>query len=47
MLESIDYFGTSEFFNENFHGRAIKWLSNEKLSLYANETCDEHRVYFW
>ena len=25
LLESVDYFGTSECFTENFHGEAINW----------------------
>ena len=40
-LESVDYFGTSEYFSENFDGDAIT-----KISLYTNEPCDEHAAYF-
>ena len=47
LLESVDYFGTSESFTENFDGKAINWLGVCKLSLYENESCDEHAVYFW
>ena len=25
-LESVQYFGTSEYFSENFDGEAISWL---------------------
>ena len=25
LLESVDYFGTSECFTENFDGKAINW----------------------
>ena len=25
LLESVDYFGTSEYFTENFDGEAINW----------------------
>ena len=25
LLESVDYFGTSEYFKENFDGEAIDW----------------------
>ena len=39
-LESVDYFGASEYFSENFNVKAINRSSNEKLSLYANEPCD-------
>ena len=46
-LESPDYFGTSEYFSgwkkrkKNLESEAIC-----KLSLYANESCDDHAVYF-
>ena len=33
-LESVDYFGTSEYFSENFDGENIRQFS--KMSLYAN-----------
>ena len=39
-LESVDYFGATEYFSENFDVKAINWSSNEKLSLYVNEPCD-------
>ena len=35
--ESVDYFGTIEYFSENFDG---------EISLYANESYDERAVYF-
>ena len=35
--ESVDYFGTVEYFSENFAG---------EISLYANESYDERAVYF-
>ena len=47
-FESVDYFGT----NEQFSGRKKKNLnqrnfdSEAKLSLYVNESCDEHALYF-
>ena len=42
-LESVDYLVTSEYFGKNFDGEAINC---SKLSLYANESRDEHAVYF-
>jgi len=49
LLESFDYFGTSEYFS----GKKKKNLNEQnfvvgccKLSSYANESCDEHAVYF-
>ena len=52
-LESIDYFGASEHLL--LSGRKkIRILISKiamvgccKLSLYANESCDEHAIYFW
>ena len=35
--KSVDYFGTVEYFSENFNG---------EISLYANESYDERAVYF-
>ena len=37
VLEIVDYFGTVEYFTENFDG---------EISLYANEPYDERAVYF-
>ena len=37
-LESVDYFGASEHYGV---------VGCCKLSLYANESCDEHVIYFW
>ena len=34
-LESVDQFKTNDYFS-----------GGKKLSLYANEACDEHEVYF-
>ena len=45
-LESIDNFGTSAYFSENFDGEAINWSYVENFHLYENESCDEHAVYF-
>ena len=45
-LESVDYFGISEYFSDNFDGEATKLVGCCKLSLYANESCDEHAVGF-
>ena len=45
-LESVDNFGTSACFSENFHGEAINWSCVENFHLYENESCDEHSVYF-
>ena len=40
-LKSVDYFGTSEYFSENFDIEAINWSGVGNL-----ESCDEHAVYF-
>ena len=47
LLQSDDYFGTSECFRENFNGEAINRSGVVKISLYENRSCDEHAVYFW
>ena len=49
LLESFDYFGTSEYFSGKKRTILMSktlWLGVVKLSLYANESCDEHAVYF-
>ena len=33
LLESIDNFGTSEYFSENFDGEAINWLGVENFHI--------------
>ena len=50
-LESVDYFGTSEHYC--VVKKQIRILISKivmfrcgKLSLYANESCDEHAIYF-
>ena len=50
-LESVDYFGASEHYW--VVKKKIRILINKiamvgccKLSLYANESCDEHAIYF-
>ena len=53
-LESVDYFGTSENYRvvEKIKIKIRILISKTamvgccKLSLYANESCDEHAVYF-
>ena len=49
LFESFDCFGTSKYFS----GKKKKNLNEQKfvvgcckLSLYANESCDEHAVCF-
>ena len=49
LLESFDYFGTSEYFSGKKRTILMSktlWLVVVKLSSYANESCDEHAVYF-
>ena len=49
LLESFDYFGTSEYFSGKKRTILMSktlWLGVAKLSSYANESCDEHAVYF-
>ena len=49
LLESFDYFGTSEYFSGKKRTILMSktlWLDVVKLSSYANESCDEHAVYF-
>ena len=55
-LESVDYFKASEHFSGRKKLRRILMSKTSmvrltgrpcKLSLYANESCDEHAVYFW
>ena len=50
-LESVDYFGASGHYR--VVGKKIRILISKiamigccKLSLYANESCDEHAIYF-
>ena len=52
-LESIDYFGASEHSTLLSGRKKIGILLSKiamvgccKLSLYANESCDEHAIYF-
>ena len=57
-LESVDYFGTSEYFSgrkkknlyEQTSAKLCRWWGKlvgcGKLSLYANESCDKHAVLF-
>ena len=45
-LESVDNFGTSEYFSEKLRFRSSKLVGCRKLSWYENESCDEHAVYF-
>ena len=52
LLESIDYFGTSERYCV-VKKKIIRILTSKiamvgcgNLSLYANESCDEHAIYF-
>ena len=45
-LESVDNFGTSEYFSENFDGAAINWSGVENLHCMKMESFDEHAVYF-
>ena len=49
LLESFDYFGTSEYFSGKKRTILMSktlWLGVVKLSLNANESCDENAVYF-
>ena len=51
-LESVDYFGTSEHYWAVEKKRRIlisktSMVGCWKLSFYANESCDEHGIYFW
>ena len=49
LLESFDYFGTSEYFSGKKRTILMSktlWLDVVKLSSYANESCDENAVYF-
>ena len=45
-LESVDNFGTSEYFSEKLRWRGYKLVGCRKPSWYENESCDEHAVYF-
>ena len=50
-LESVDYFGASEHYwvvekKIRFWISKIAMVGCCKLSLYANESCDEHAIYF-
>ena len=48
--ESVDYFGTSALLSGRKKIRIliskIAMVGCCKLSLYANESCDEHAIYF-
>ena len=50
LLESVDYFGASDTTEWSKKIRIliskIAMIEFCKLSLYANESCDEHAVYF-
>ena len=53
-LESVSYFGTSEHFSGKKKRRILRTKTSivrlvccRKLSLYANESCDEHAYYFF
>ena len=53
-LESVSYFGTREHFSGKKKRRILRTKTSivrlvccRKLSLYANESCDEHAYYFF
>ena len=52
LLESVDYFGANEYFRgqkrrkKNLNSKTLM-VRLTGLSLYANESCNEHAVYFW
>ena len=54
LLESVDYFGANEYFSGRKKKKKESRILISKtlmvrltgLSLYANESCNEHAVYF-